>query len=169
MLAATFPTGFSVIEGAGATIAEVETAMARHRWIHVSCHGYQDIYDPSRAGLILTDGTLTIPRISAGRHSGEFAFLSACMTATGGVDLPDEAITLAAALSHTGYRHVVATLWKVNSVVAAQVAEKVYPQLVANGGFEPDRAALALHHAVRALRDGGSRMGDWLPFTHNGP
>ena len=168
-LVAAFPDGFSVIEGAAATTDAVEAAMRSHRWIDISCHGRQDIFDPSRAGLILTDGTLAIPRISAGRHAGEFAFLSACMTATGGVHLPDEAITLAAALSYTGYRHVVATLWKVPSAVAATVTEAVYPQLTANGRFEPEHAALALHHAVRTLRDEGARMGDWLPFVHNGP
>jgi hypothetical protein len=168
-VAAAFPEGFTVIEGADATTQTVVTAMAQHRWIHISCHGYQDIFDPSRAGLMLTDGTLTIPRIGARRFSGEFAFLSACMTATGGVNLPDEAITLAAALSYTGYRHVVATLWKVPPAVAAQVTEAIYPQLTATGAFEPTRAAVALHHAVHALRDGGARMSDWLPFTHNGP
>jgi CHAT domain len=166
---AAFSGGLTVIEGADATTDTVVAAMAEHRWIHLSCHGYQDIFDPSRAGLMLTDGTLTIPRISARRFSGEFAFLSACMTATGGVNLPDEAITLAAALSYTGYRHVVATLWKVHPAIAAQVTETIYPQLTPNGTFEPARSAVALHHAVRALRDSGRRMSDWLPFTHNGP
>jgi hypothetical protein len=168
-LAKAFPAGFATIEGVEATMATVAAAVARHRWVHVSCHGYQDILDPSRAGLMLTDGTLTIPRISASRYPGEFAFLSACMTATGGVNLPDEAITLAAALSYAGYRHVVATLWKVPSSVAADVTAAVYPQLTATGTFDPDRAAMALHSAVRSLRDGGRRMSEWLPFVHNGP
>ncbi|WP_169734132.1 CHAT domain-containing protein [Hamadaea tsunoensis] len=166
---AAFPAGVTVLEGADATMAAVETALADHRWAHVSCHGYQDVYDPSRAGLMLADGTLTIPRINSGRRSGEFVFLAACMTATGGVNLPDESISLAAALNYAGYRHVIATLWRVHSVVAAQVTEAVYPQLCADGTFRPDRAPFALHDAVRTLRDSGARMSDWLPFTHNGP
>ncbi|MBX6748236.1 MAG: CHAT domain-containing protein [Micromonosporaceae bacterium] len=168
-LAQAFPAGFTTIEGADATIDTVAAAMAKHRWIHVSCHGYQNILDPSRAGLMLTDGTLTIPRISAGRYPGEFAFLSACMTATGGVNLPDETITLAAALSYAGYRHVVATLWKVPSSVAADVTEAVYRELTATGRFEPDRTAVALHNAVLGLRNDGRPLSEWVPFVHNGP
>jgi CHAT domain-containing protein len=166
---AALPNGITVVEGTDATTTTVAAALAAHRWVHISCHGYQDLRDPSRAGLLLKDGTLTIPRIGAGRYAGEFAFLSACMTATGGLDLADEAITLAAALSYTGYRHVIATLWSVHPATAARVAELVYARLSSGGTFRPDEAAVALHEAVRALRDGGTRIDDWLPFTHTGP
>jgi hypothetical protein len=169
VLEAAFPAGMTVVEGPRATTATVAAELATHPWVHVSCHGYQDLYNPSRAGLLLADGTLTIPAISARRYAGEFAFLSACMTATGGVNLPDEAITLAAALSYTGYRHVVATLWSVHPATAARVTEAVYPRLTAEGVFRPDEAARALHEAVLALRAGGTRMDEWLPFTHTGP
>ncbi|MER7639102.1 CHAT domain-containing protein [Streptomyces sp. NPDC126522] len=169
VLSATFPEGFAAIDGSGATKEAVAGALAAHRWTHVSCHGYQDIYNPSRAGLVLADGTLTIPRISSSRHSGEFAFLSACMTATGGLNLPDEAITLASALNYTGYQHVLATLWSVPPATAAQVAELVYPRLLHDGKFSPDRAARALHEALLTLRHSGTRLDDWLPFTHTGP
>jgi hypothetical protein len=164
-----FPGDLTVIEGSDASVSAVHAAMADHRWIHISCHGYQDLNDPSAAGFLLSDGTLTITRISTARYTGEFAFLSACKTATGGLNLPDEVITLAAALSYTGYRHVLATLWSVDPAVATEVTEAVYPQLINAGAFEPDRSALALHKVVRALREGGRPLDDWLPFTHNGP
>jgi CHAT domain-containing protein len=51
--------------------------------------------------------------VTADEHQGEFVFLSACKTAIGGVHILDEAITLAAALQHAGWRHVIATLWSV--------------------------------------------------------
>jgi len=168
-LAAHFPGGLTVLSGQDATVAAVQAAMPRHRWVHVSCHGYQDLRDPSAAGLELSDGTLTITRLSGARYSGELAFLSACRTAAGGVDLPDEVITLAAALNYTGYRHVVATLWSVDPAVAADVATAVYAELITGGGFHPDGSAAALHHAVRTLRDGGRPLDEWLPFTHTGP
>jgi hypothetical protein len=159
----------TVIDGAAATVDAVHDAMGQHSRVHFSCHGYQDLNNPSAAGLLLSDGTLTIPRISALRYAGEFAFLSACRTATGGLNLPDEVITLSAALNYSGYRHVVATLWSVHPKVAAEVTEVFYPQLTTAGGFDPERSALALHETVRALRRGGCALADWLPFTHNGP
>jgi hypothetical protein len=164
-----FPGGLTVLDGTDATTGAVLAAMAGHRWIHLSCHGYQDLRDPSAAGLELSDGTLTIVRLSGVRYTGDFAFLSACRTAAGGVNVPDEVITLAAALSYTGYRHVVATLWSVDPAVAAEVTTAVYPALITESGFEPDRSAAALHKAVRDLRDSGRPLDDWLPFTHTGP
>jgi CHAT domain-containing protein len=112
---------------------------------------------------------LTITRLSGARYSGELAFLSACRTAAGGVDLPDEVITLAAALNYTGYRHVVATLWSVDPAIAADVTTAVYTEMITGTGLDPDRSATALHQAVRALRDAGRPLDEWLPFTHTGP
>lgn len=168
-LAGQFPGGLTVLSGRDATVAAVQAAIPRHRWIHLSCHGYQNLRDPSAAGLELSDGTLTIARLSDARYTGELAFLSACRTAAGGVDLPDEAITLAAALNYTGYRHVVATLWSVDPAVAADVTTAMYGELITGGGFDPDRSATALHRAVRTLRDSGHSLDEWLPFTHTGP
>jgi hypothetical protein len=164
-----FPGGLTVLDGSEATVSEVSKELAAHRWAHISCHGHQDVNDPSGAGFQLSDGRLTVTRISAARHAGEFAFLSACKTATGGINLPDEVITLAAALSYTGYRHVVATLWTVNPRVVADVSEAVYSRLISDGAFHPERSAEALHHAVRGLRASGRSLDSWLPFTHNGP
>ncbi len=168
-LAGHFPGGLTVLSGRDATVAAVQAAMTGHRWVHLSCHGYQDLRDPSAAGLELSDGTLTITRLSGARYSGELAFLSACRTAAGGIDLPDEAITLAAALNYTGYRHVLATLWSVDPAIAADTTAAVYAELITDSGLDPGRSAIALHQAVRALRDARCPLGEWLPFTHTGP
>ena len=124
-----------------------------HRWIHLSCHGYQDLRDPSAAGLELSDGTLTVTRLSGARYAGDLAFLSACRTAAGGVDLPDEVITLAAALNYTGYRHVLATLWSVDPAVAADVTMAVYPAMITGGGFEPDGPRPPCTRRYEGMRD----------------
>jgi CHAT domain-containing protein len=138
--------------------------------VHFSCHADQNLTDPSRGGLMLHDRTLTIADISAGQYNGDFAFLSACKTAVGGLRLPDEAITLAAALHYTGYRHVIATLWSVYDSTAADVAEAVYTDLTSTGEFVPERAPYAVHGVVRHLRDGkGLPPSAWTPFTHTGP
>ena len=114
-------------------------------------------------------GCSSIADISERQYQGDFAFLSACKTATGGITLPDEAITLAAALHYTGYRHVIGTLWSIYDETAAAVASQVYGRLTESGSFDPGGAASALHAAVRSLRDGGQPLSHWTPFTHTGP
>ncbi|MFJ1673132.1 CHAT domain-containing protein [Streptomyces bottropensis] len=165
------PEPLTVLRGAAATRRTVGDELARHSWVHFSCHGDQDLTEPSRGGLLLHDGMLTIGDISARHHRAEFAGLSACKTAVGGVHLLDETITLAAALHYTGYRHVVAALWSVDQEAAAEVFTALYGELVTEDGrLRPQGAACALHDAVRTLRDafpGEPRL--WTPFAHIGP
>jgi len=170
LIASLFADRLTLLEGEAATWQAVREELPRHRWAHFSCHGGQNLADPSHGGLLLRDRLLTIADISTGHYRGEFAFLSACMTATGGINLPDEAITLAAAMHYAGYRHVIATLWSVYDETAADVAKAVYDQLTSTGRFEPGRSAHALHNAIRGLRDHhGLPPSAWVPFTHTGP
>lgn len=160
----------TLLDERAATPEVVGRELALHRWVHFSCHGDQNLTDPSEGGLLLHSGMLTVADISARQFQGEFACLSACKTATGGVNLLDEAITLAAALHYTGYRHVVATLWSVDDADTADLLEALYTDLIAEGRFSPARAARALHAAVLAMRDANpDRPSVWTPFTHTGP
>jgi CHAT domain-containing protein len=170
LLTSLSPHQHTLLEGKDAQSVVVREELPRHRWAHFSCHGGQNLADPSQGGLLLHDRMLSITDISAGEHKGEFAFLSACMTAVGGINLPDEAITLAAALHYTGYRQVIGTLWTVYDRTAADVAELVYTELTSTGRFEPAGAAQALHMAIRYLRDVKQLPPSaWTPFTHTGP
>jgi len=120
--------------------------------------------------LLLADGILTITDIGARHYQAEFAFLSACKTATGGVTLMDEAITLAAALQYAGYRHIVATSWSVYDTSAARVTEEMYGRLIENGLLYAARTASVLHRAIRLLRRQYlDHPSVWMPFTHLGP
>jgi CHAT domain-containing protein len=113
---------------------------------------------------------LTIADITAEQFHADFAGLSACKTAVGGVDLPDEAITLAAAMHYTGYRHVVATLWSVKDDASSEVFTTLYDRIAVDGSLRPDLAAAALHDAVRNLRKQFPMWPHtWTPFAHIGP
>lgn len=169
LLTRLFADGHTILDGPAATWSAVREQLPGHSMVHFSCHGDQELVNPSHGGIMLYDRRLTIGEISAGQYHGDFAFLSACKTATGGVTLPDEAITLAAALHYTGYRHVIGTLWSIHDQTAAEVTEAVYTYLTSTGTFEPGRAAQALHTAVRSLRDAGKPLSQWTPFTHTGP
>lgn len=152
--------------------AEILSRLPGHRWVHFGCHGFQDLDDPSQGGLVLQGGNLAIADISARRFRGDFAALSACKTAVGGRQLPDELITLSAALHYAGYRHVVGTLWSVDAEVSAEVFASLYTNVgfVGAGRLTPGLAPVALHHAVHHVRRKNPTIPTrWAPFIHIGP
>jgi CHAT domain-containing protein/tetratricopeptide (TPR) repeat protein len=170
LLVRLFPFRHALREGPAATRHAVRHELTRHAWAHLSCHGNQYLDDPSRGGLLLYDGMLTVIDLTVDEHQGEFVFLSACKTAIGGVHLLDEAITLAAALQYAGWRHVIATLWSVLDVVAAEIAEDVYSRLADGEELHLQHAAEALHHAIRKQRHTSpEEPSRWVPFLHHGP
>ncbi|MGI5499360.1 CHAT domain-containing protein [Lentzea sp. CA-135723] len=170
-LFAAFPADRRKVLGSNeATPEAVLAALPHHRWVHFSCHGDQDLADPVRGGLLLRGGMLTVEALVSGRFRGDFAGLSACKTAVGGVVLLDEAITLASALHHTGYRHVIAALWSVDNKASAEVFGQVYRTIAADGRLSPDDAPAALHGVIRTMRDSAAGWPHlWSPFTHTGP
>jgi CHAT domain-containing protein len=134
------------------------------------CHGDQNLNDPSQGGLHLYDGVVTVTNASTRQYRGEFPYLSGCKTASGGVNLPDEAITLAATLHYTGYRHVIATPWWMRDRRAAQVVEDMYAKLIHGGRLDAHQAAEALREAVRVLRARHrGRPSVWTPIAYTGP
>ena len=160
----------TVLNHASATRATVLDHISRYRWIHYSGHGTQDLRQPWAGGLSLADGTLTVRDMSLSNNACEFAFLSACKTATGGAEITNEVITLASALQYTGCQHVVASLWSVWDQAAAYISENLYSRLISNGRLNATATSLALHNAVTALRKSDlDRPSVWAPFVHIGP
>ncbi len=143
-------------------MAEVLRALERHSWAHFSCHGVSDPSSPSNSGLILHDGRLSAFDLSARRPvDAELAFLSACSTSRGGVDLPDEAVHLAPSFQLAGFTHVIGTLWTVSDRIARRLTEGFYAALREDADLgRPFDPALALHHPVRELRE------ELLPAPH---
>ncbi|WP_168724190.1 CHAT domain-containing protein [Streptomyces sp. A1547] len=92
------------------------------------------------------------------------AYLSTCRTAAiDTVDLLDEAIHLASAFQLAGFLRVIGTLWEIDGQTAVRIARAFYDGLRTDAtAVDPDRAAGALHDAVRRLRDG-----DDLPPGHD--
>jgi hypothetical protein len=165
----------TVLPDATATRNEVLSQLGRHRWLHAACHGEQDHRSPSSGGLVpynwTTAGRVTITDLTNVAHGGgEFAFLSACKTAAGGVSNPDEVINVAAAMQYIGWRHVIGALWSVWDDAATMVAERVYAILSADNGLDSSQSAAALHIAVRELRNRRpDYSSSWVPFIHTGP
>jgi hypothetical protein len=127
--------------------------------VHFACHGMSDPTDPSKSALLLHDhamAPLTAVELgSAELGRAQLAYLSACETAaTRAPALTDEAIHLASACQLAGFPHVIGTLWNVDDRVCVDIAKSFYAHLSSrDGALETDRAAHALHAAVRPVRD----------------
>jgi CHAT domain-containing protein len=101
------------IKNVPATVQEVVSHLSSSHIVHFACHGKQDAKNPLESGLILHNGMrLKVKEImKQSMTDALLAFLSACETAMGAEDLPDEVMHLAASLLFAGFRGVVATMW----------------------------------------------------------
>ncbi|KAG8884018.1 hypothetical protein FRB98_002659 [Tulasnella sp. 332] len=100
----------------------------------------------------------------------EFAFLSACHTATGDRNTPNEGLHLAAAMQFAGFRGVVGTLWAMDDVDGPDVAESFYRYMFRNGGdgVNYEDAAKGVHEISKALRKSKVPLDRWINFIHVG-
>ncbi|KIM86572.1 hypothetical protein PILCRDRAFT_815805 [Piloderma croceum F 1598] len=157
-----------------ATTESVLKGMEQHSWIHLACHAVQDTSEPTQSAFCLQNGMLTLSKIiTKSFPHADFAFLSACQTATGDEKLSEEAVHLAAGMLAAGYKSVIATMWSIMDDDAPLVAAEVYFHLVCGPQPDSTRAAHALHHAVRHLREKLEESGkpsflSWVPFIHVG-
>jgi tetratricopeptide (TPR) repeat protein len=147
--------------------------------VHFACHGHQD---QTRNGLIsalrIHDGLLLLSTLASRQlPQADFAFLSACHSASGSEDMPDEAMHIAAGMQVAGFRSVIATMWAMDDRTGPFVAEKVYGRLLRNGpdGFDSTEAAVSLNEAICDLRKVKDKRGkpkyevdQWVPFIHIG-
>lgn len=80
--------------------------------VHFACHGLQNTQNPLESSLVLQDGQLKVSQImQQSLPNASLAFLSACETAMGDENLPDEMLHLGATLLFSGFYGVVATMW----------------------------------------------------------
>jgi CHAT domain-containing protein len=154
--------------------------------LHLACHGIQDDDDPLNSGFWLRDGRLTLSSLMRlNLPNAFFAFLSACETAKGDEDHPNQAVHLAAAMLFVGFRSVIGTMWFVFNSNVAQlatnkgnrtmgdndgplVAQTVYSQLMKSGLLDIEVIPYALDDAVQAIQAQNVAPNRWATFIHIG-
>ncbi|KZV74129.1 hypothetical protein PENSPDRAFT_749625 [Peniophora sp. CONT] len=164
------------LEDQAATVDSVVFAMSQNAWVHLACHGSQNLQDPTLSAFELHDGPLTLARLMGTvLDKAELAFLSACQTATGDEKIPEESAHLAAGMLAAGFKGVVATMWSIKDEDAPVIVESYYKELLAVRSsqaslFGQTGAAYALHEAVGHLREevGEDAFERWVPFVHFG-
>jgi CHAT domain-containing protein len=94
-----------------ASASSVLNGLTTAHILHLACHGHQN-ENPLDSNFALNDGPLTISSLMRlNLQHAMFAFLSACETAKGDKNQPDQAVHLAASMVFCGFRSVVATMW----------------------------------------------------------
>ncbi|KAJ7812829.1 CHAT domain-containing protein, partial [Mycena leptocephala] len=156
--------------GEQATADSVKLQLQDCSWLHLACHGRQDLIDPGKSHLMLYGGTLeleTILRMSL--PNAQFVFLAACQTAMGDADLVNESFHLGGGFITAGFQSAIATMWSMNDEDGPTVAAIVYSHLFSEGQ-QPHvtKSAEALQLAVRELKKRKVPYERWVPFIHLG-
>jgi CHAT domain-containing protein len=89
------------------------TALPSATLVHIACHGLQNPRQPLNSAFYLSDSSMlsVSDLMDLDLKDAYLAFLSACETAKGDSDQPDQAIHLAATMLFVGFKSVVATMW----------------------------------------------------------
>ena len=99
-------------EGDNTTVENVLATLPQASIVHLACHALQDLDDSLDSGFEMRDDRLTVLKLMHLKMPHAFfAFLSACQSATGAEELPDETVGLATTMLFVGFRSVVGTMW----------------------------------------------------------
>ncbi|KAG2094539.1 CHAT domain-containing protein [Suillus cothurnatus] len=147
----------TTISGDSATRAGALQGLEENTWVHLACHGKQDREQPYNSHFVMKDKPITLLDImEKDIPRAEFAFLSACHTAVGDEETPDEVIHLAAGLQFSGFKSVIGTLWEVDDAVAKHVVkafyENLFKDLEVGGEMDCTKAAWALNRATHSVK-----------------
>jgi CHAT domain-containing protein len=146
----------TTISGDAATRAGALEALQQNTWVHLACHSKQDRTQPYDSHFFMKDGHMTLLDImEIDIPHAEFAFLSACHSAAGDEETPDEVIHLAAGLQFSGFKSVVSALWELNDGVTIHVVEAFYKymfDLKEGGVMDCKKAAWALNRAIHSVK-----------------
>ncbi|KAJ7713265.1 CHAT domain-containing protein [Mycena maculata] len=158
------------LEGEQATPAAVQNKLQNCSWIHLACHGTQDLIEPTKSRLLLYNGALELEMIlKMPLPHAEFVFLAACQTAMGDATLVNESFHLGGGFIAAGFRGAIGTLWSMNDQDGPVVAETVYSHIFRDGRRpQASDAAKALQLAVNKLKAQKIPYQRWIPFIHMG-
>ncbi|KAJ7668916.1 CHAT domain-containing protein [Mycena rosella] len=152
-----------VLLGQQATVDAVKQQLEECSWLHLACHGKQDLVQPTKSHLLLYGGTLDLETIL------RMPLENAEFTAMGDGVLVNESFHLGGGFIAAGFRGAIGTLWSMNDQDGPLVSEIVYSHLFRNGRQpRASDAAEALHLAVKELKRQKVPYERWIPFIHMG-
>ncbi|KAJ7883581.1 CHAT domain-containing protein, partial [Mycena leptocephala] len=156
--------------GKQATVDHVKLQLQGCSWVHLACHGCQNLKDPAKSHLRLYGGNLELETIlRMPLPDAQFVFLAACQTAMGDTKLVNESFHLGGGFITAGFQSAIGTMWSMNDDDGSTVAEIVYSHLFREGQ-QPKHtdSAKALQLAVKELKIRKVPYERWIPFIHIG-
>ncbi|KAJ7912782.1 CHAT domain-containing protein, partial [Mycena leptocephala] len=156
--------------GEQATVDAVKLQLQDCSWVHLACHGHQNLQNPAQSRLLLYEGSLELETIlRMPLPNAEFVFLAACQTAMGDAVLVNESFHLGGGFITAGFQSAIGTMWSMNDMDGPTVAEFVYSHLFREGQQpQAKEAAKALQLAVKELQKRKVSYERWVPFIHIG-
>ncbi|KAJ7856426.1 CHAT domain-containing protein, partial [Mycena leptocephala] len=156
--------------GEQATVEAVKPQLQDCSWIHLACHGYQNLQYPTNSHLQLYGGNLNLDTIlRMPLPNAQFVFLAACQTAMGDAQLVNESFHLGGGFITAGFQSAIGTMWSMNDSDGPAVAEVVYSHLFREGQSPKHTdSAEALQLAVKELKNRNVPYERWVPFIHIG-
>ncbi len=159
-------------DGEGADAETVLRDLPDHPWVHFACHGTLDTESPFKSGFVLHNKErLSLRNIMQARlPNAELAFLASCHSAAITPNIPDEALSLSAAMQFCGFRLIVGTLWAMNDGDGPVLADAFYKHMIQDGLDNTDvrDSAEAVHVTTKPMREAGVPLHWWMTFVHLG-
>ncbi len=151
-----------------ATVGNFRYSLKHAGIIHLATHAGLDALG-TKPWLEFADSSFFINELYARRIHTNLVMLNACQTNKGKIDESEGAMSLARGFYYAGAKNVVASLWNVDDLSGAKIAESFYRQAKSNGN---DFGA-ALHQAKKdflANNPGGTRYSPyyWAALMHIG-
>ncbi|KAJ7743453.1 CHAT domain-containing protein [Mycena maculata] len=170
ILSAVGATHIQSLKGPQATAESVKHKIQDCSWIHLACHGKQDIVSPPQSSLLLYGSKLELEDIlRMDLPNAQFVFLAACQTGMGDSVLINESFHLGGGFIAAGFRAAIGTMWSMEDKDGPLVSQLVYSHLFGEGRQpQASDTAEALHLAVKELKARGVTYERWIPFIHMG-
>jgi CHAT domain-containing protein len=172
-----FPdTRHRVLRHEEATRDAILALLARYPVLHFTCHGFVNLTEPLKSGLLMAgDEWLTLGDLMGRRRvAARLVVLSACETAMPGAPLLDEVVSLPTGLLQAGAAGVVGSLWPVLDLSTTLLLTYFYALWrPGDGQTEEMEPAEALRRAQQLVRDStyaqlGNAFPDIPAFTQVG-
>ncbi|MDQ3769495.1 MAG: CHAT domain-containing protein, partial [Actinomycetota bacterium] len=139
--------------GAAATLAFLRFRAADATHLHLACHAAGGLFDRDDSLLFLADRSVTIEELTAiDELQPRLVVVSACQGAQSELaGLPEEALSIGAALLAAGAAGAIAALWPVHDAATALLMVRLYEHL--DEGIEPPEALRRAQTWLRELTE----------------